>query len=400
MTKVAFIGGPFMSPYGKRSWEHLHKESRYDVVAFESDPARFDMSELDIPVRQLKWIDGYFELFGYEHVISRAAEKYLHLPTDYLLGVSNLVNEFDIIHTVENFTLFSLRAAIACRGTDTAFTFVANENIPYPPQQRNPFTRMVKRCVNVRADGITAVAPPSARALIHESVSAEMISIVPYDVDTDQFRPIDDVDPTRFDLSPELSDTTNILFVHELAKRKGVKHIVEAFERIDESFPNARLLLLGADNLIDSFSPDVGRQIRKRIDRNDAIHWIPSVDHNAMPHLYSLADVFTLPSVTTPTWEEQFGIAALEAMAAGLPTVVSDSGALSDVAAEGETSLVVPERSSSDLSTAFERLLSDSSLRQSFGEAGRRRAEEKFDPATVAQRRAAFFDETLAGSDS
>ena len=64
------------------------------------------------------------------------------------------------------------------------------------------------------------------------------------------------------------------------------------------------------------------------------------VHDDALAAFYDGLDVLAVPSLTTPTWVEQFGRVAVEAMAAGVPVVASDSGALPDVVAEA--GLLVP----------------------------------------------------------
>jgi len=72
MPRVALIRGPYLRPNGVRPWQHLHNHSRYEVTAFNSQPARFDTSDVDMPVEQLMWPDGMIDGFGYEYILSRA----------------------------------------------------------------------------------------------------------------------------------------------------------------------------------------------------------------------------------------------------------------------------------------------------------------------------------------
>jgi glycosyltransferase involved in cell wall biosynthesis len=79
-------------------------------------------------------------------------------------------------------------------------------------------------------------------------------------------------------------------------------------------------------------------------------------------------------------------ISILEAMAAGLPVVASDVGGVGELVADGSTGLLAPAGDAGALAAAVQRLLDDRELRHRMGEAGRRRAAERFD--IRAQRRA------------
>jgi glycosyltransferase involved in cell wall biosynthesis len=386
MVRVALIRGPYLRPDGVRPWEYLHNETDHEVVAFESDPPRFDTDPLSMPVRQLSWPDGRLDLFGYEHIVSRAIRK-LRFPSDYLVGLSSLTDEFDVVHTSENFNLFSLQAARATRGTDTLFAYSAGENIPYPLYQHNPLLWRVKTSVNQCASGITTTTPLGKRALIHEGVSHEKLTVLPNAIDLDLFRPKTGVDPTDIGLPEELSTTTNLLFVHGLCEQKGTYDLLDAFRSLTRTHDDVRLILIGDNDLDDSSATFV--------DQSDAIVWCEHIPYTSMPDLYSLADVTVLPSVTMPNNEEQFGMAILEAMACETATVVTNVGGLPYVVDENETSLVVPERDPAALADALSTLLSDHERRARLAKNGRDRASEQFSPKTIGNRLADFYDSII-----
>ena len=85
------------------------------------------------------------------------------------------------------------------------------------------------------------------------------------------------------------------------------------------------------------------------------------------------ANVFVLSSRS-----EGMPLSVLEAMAAGLPVVASDVGGLAEVVIEGETGFLVPPGEPGSLADRLGRLVDDPELREALGQAGRRRAEERF----------------------
>src|SRR5438270_4420063 len=114
---------------------------------------------------------------------------------------------------------------------------------------------------------------------------------------------------------------------------------------------------------------------------------------SAMIELYTHAAVFCCPSIYEP-----FGIINLEAMACGTAVVASAVGGIKEVVVDGETGFLVPleqmkespfeplnpEKFSRDLAARINQLMKDRQLREKFGQAGRKRAEEKFGWSAIA----------------
>jgi glycosyltransferase involved in cell wall biosynthesis len=125
------------------------------------------------------------------------------------------------------------------------------------------------------------------------------------------------------------------------------------------------------------------------------------VDRNAVIELYSHAAVFCCPSIYEP-----FGIINLEAMACETAVVASAVGGIKEVVVDGETGFLVPleqmkespfepldsEKFSRDLAAKINQLMGDIRLREKFGKAGRKRAEEKFSWSAIAQKTKALYE--------
>ena len=107
-------------------------------------------------------------------------------------------------------------------------------------------------------------------------------------------------------------------------------------------------------------------------------------DERLMPLILSSADIF----VGTAT-EEAFGQTLLEASACGIPVVAFDRGGVSDIVVNEETGLLVKNLDASELEAAINRLLADSSLRDTLGKNARKRVESRF---TLAKQADAWTD--------
>lgn len=104
------------------------------------------------------------------------------------------------------------------------------------------------------------------------------------------------------------------------------------------------------------------------------VHRGVSPNSPELRELHRIADVFVLPSRA-----ECFGIATVEAMASGLPVVVSDVGGTSDIVDHGRSGYIVPAGDERALGGALQRLLDDDVVRREMGANGRAIAEDRFD---------------------
>jgi glycosyltransferase involved in cell wall biosynthesis len=163
-------------------------------------------------------------------------------------------------------------------------------------------------------------------------------------------------------------------FVGRLIPEKGVSLLLEALHRLNDL--EWRVLILGSGPL-ESEITGKWQEIF-----GDRLIYRKAVPHADVPPYIRAMDIFVLPSYTTPTWKEQFGLVIAEAMLAGVPCIGSSSGAIPDVIGPG--GLVFKENNGDDLVRTLERLLVDSSLRKSLAENAQRFALQNYTHAAVA----------------
>jgi glycosyltransferase involved in cell wall biosynthesis len=106
-------------------------------------------------------------------------------------------------------------------------------------------------------------------------------------------------------------------------------------------------------------------------------------------------DIVVLPSLTTSRWKEQFGRAAVEAMACGIPVIGSDSGEIPTVLSRTGGGVTFPEGDARALAAEIRSLLSDPQARRQLGERGRDGVSRYFSLRTVASELAAALESEL-----
>lgn len=226
--------------------------------------------------------------------------------------------------------------------------FEARYNYLYPVL--TPLIKMIWR----RAAAVTAISVEQER-LAHRTMPDLPLVRIPNGVDTGLFAPA----------SGETTRPFTVICVARLIERKGQHHLLQAFARLRSCCDRPlQLTFVGTG--------DAEAQLRELADRlqvADAVAFKGFLAREQMPPIYREADVFVLPSQ-----QEGMSIALLEAMASGLPVIVTDTGGTAELVAQGQNGEIIPWSDVPTLTRALQNLLNSDSLRRQMGAESRRRA--------------------------
>jgi alpha-maltose-1-phosphate synthase len=193
-----------------------------------------------------------------------------------------------------------------------------------------------------------------------------------------------------------------VLFVGRIARQKGIIHLVNAIKYMNPGFQV--VLCAGAPDTPE-IAEEMGGAVGEAQSKRDGVIWIDKmVTKDVVFQLYTHAAVFVCPSIYEP-----FGIINLEAMACETAVVAAAVGGIKEVVVDGETGFLVsleqmdtspfepvnPDQFSRDLAAKINILMADEPLRKKFGEAGRRRAVEKFSWASIAAETKKMYESLL-----
>jgi len=207
-------------------------------------------------------------------------------------------------------------------------------------------------------------------------------------VNTERFRPGRD-ESVRAEFGLDLEAPVAV-FVGRPIREKGLPELLQAFARVREQLPGARLLLIGA-TMMGSGNPDGLEEVRGWVNDwgiEDAVHLAGM--RTDVERLLRGADLLVLPS-----HREGMPRSILEAMATGLPVVATDIRGCREEVVDGETGLLVAIHDPVRLADAILRILDDPEKRRAMGDAGRRRVEELFDEEKVLDRQIEVFRRLL-----
>ena len=179
-----------------------------------------------------------------------------------------------------------------------------------------------------------------------------------------------------------------VLCPARLDPQKNHGMLLRAFERVHRELPDAVLLLAGGRQLGSEVYERDLHALADLIEVDGAVRWLGV--RSDMRRLLAACDVVALAS----DWEG-FGLALLEAMAAGRPVVATAVGGVPEVVSDGETGILVPAGDMFGFAEALARLLRDDTTRHRMGVAAARRAGGTFALDRMRAATQAVYDEVL-----
>ena len=168
-----------------------------------------------------------------------------------------------------------------------------------------------------------------------------------------------------------------------LTRRKGITHLVAAFQQVADRYPQACLRIVGDGEERPHLEEQIavlGLEGRVTLLGNQI----------EVPRLMNQFDIFVLPSI----WEP-FGLAIAEAMACAKPVVATNVGGIPEIVEHNRTGILVPPAEVAPLADALALLLGNEVLRAQFGRMGRKRFLDRFDSRTMAAKYQMLYDSLL-----
>ena len=339
---------------------------------------------LDIPLERVVPGPGkanyiYFRKSTEFYKVSRTLVKWLNRS----------VADYDVVHIHALFSFSSFAAARAARRARVPYVVrplgVLNE---WGMQNRR---RLVKRWSlkmielpilrGASAIHYTAEAERREAATAHPEIASFRSVVIPIPIEPGQ-----PSDPSRFyDRFPVAAQRRVILFLSRLDPKKGVELLLAAFREIRDEFPDALLVVAG------SGEKTYGESLRQKAndlgcDRD--VLWTGFIAGEEKAALLAAASLFVLPS-----YSENFGIAAAEALAVGIPSILSEHVAIAHDAAAAGAALIVPCQAG-DIAKGMRELLSDGAWRERLGVQSRALIRERFSLEAVGAQLMELYQST------
>lgn len=311
----------------------------------------------------------------------------------------------DIVHCHTWYAQFAGILSKLCYGTPLIITTHSLE--PLRPWKRAQLGRgydassWIEKTAIEMADRIIAVSSDTKQDILkHFNVADDKIEVIYNGIDLDQYQVTTATDALdKYSVDKEIPF---VLFVGRITQQKGIIHLVNAIEHLDE---NVQVVLCAGAPDTKAIAAEMEEAVKRVTAKRDNVIWISEMlDKKDVIQLYSAASVFCCPSIYEP-----FGIINVEAMACNTAVVASSVGGIKEVVVDGKTGILVqlaqdqqppyeasnPQQFSLDLAMAINRLMRDKNLRERMATAGRKRVEEYFDWKSIAQQTKNLYQKVL-----
>lgn len=281
--------------------------------------------------------------------------------------------QFDMVHVHALFSHASVSAARAAR----------KQNVPYIIRPLGVLNRygLTQRRAMLKRISLAWIERPLLRdaAAMHYTSKAEQLEaeaagacapafVIPLGIDLARFGKLAGADLflSRF---PQAKGKPIVLFLSRLDPKKGLDILLPAFAEVKELNPQAMLVVAGSGD--ETFTRNM-KVLAAELELGDSVLWPGFLEGEMKLSALAAATVFVLPS-----YSENFGIALVEAMAAGVPCLTTEGVAVAGDVAENKAGLVA-KPIVSDLACSLNRVLSDSALRERLSASARSLARKRF----------------------
>jgi glycosyltransferase involved in cell wall biosynthesis len=278
-----------------------------------------------LPVIQERLTESAHNLF------SRRLAKHIPADTDIVIGLSSFSLEA-IIHAKENGKIAIMDHGSLHQRLERQLLAEENElwrlSGASPPV---PSWIIAKEEAEFQAaDRIMVLSQVAKHSMVNEGIPGEKIFVNPCGVNLSDFRP------------GEKSDNVfRIIQCGGIIPRKGVQYLLQAFCELQ--LPRAELWFIGGGLEHSSL-----RSIIQRY-RTENVHFKGSIQQNQLYQYYRQGSIFVLASIA-----DGFGLVVPQAMACGLPVIVTENVGAADIVTDGETGFVIPIR---DVNSLQQKLL-------------------------------------------
>ena len=320
--RVVLLRGQLANPWDLQPWEKL--TDRFDVSVVVTGSNLYGLSPLDLPIVHVRALSDSLPR-------GRLRDFWAGAPFNRYVGLESKLAGTAIVHTAELGAWFTAEAARGKQEHGYKLVLTVWETIPFINAYRRRVTRANRRRAAAAGDLFLASTQRARNTLLLEGVPKSRIEVAPPGIAIERFR------------AAALSSTPVpehvIVSPGRLVWEKGHQDVLRAVAALHKGLVGTvarpRLLIVGV-------GPEEGR-LRKHareLGIADVVEFRSSVSYDEMPSVYASASCMVLASLPTRSWEEQFGMVLVEAMAAGLSIVTTESGAIPEVA--GDSSRYFP----------------------------------------------------------
>ena len=181
-----------------------------------------------------------------------------------------------------------------------------------------------------------------------------------------------------------------ILYLGRLVYEKGVQNLIGAMTKILSNYHDAKLVICGKGGMMDEL-----KQEARNLGIENKVYFAGYCDSKKIQKMYKCADIAVFPSTYEP-----FGIVALEAMLAGVPTVVSDVGGLNEIVEHGVDGMKSYAGNSNSIADSVLTLLFDAKLCSAVSKNAVKKVKEMYSWNKIAQDTHYVYEQAICQTEA
>ena len=237
--------------------------------------------------------------------------------------------------------------------------------------------------LHARASEFTGIVPPSHNLPQRDVLIANSRTVADYSRDPNAVVIYPGINVSDFFVPRTAHRGIVIGTACRLELIKGLNHLIDSLTVLAPEFPDLRLEIAGDGSMRGDLE-----QKSSQLGVSGIVSFLGWRED--LPSVMAGWDIFVLPSL-----DEGFGVAALEAMAAGLPVIASAAGGLCELVQNGETGWLVPPAAPAEIAQRVRELIHDGRMREAMGTAGRQRALHLFPISRMVEQTIAVYDKLI-----
>lgn len=386
--KIGIFSDKGMGKWLVQSFEPLSEIA--DITLFipennKHDPSNFNLPKHTLTHKKETWLSikhsiRYFKRWIYDNEGLTHVDFYPFSLAEHFSS-----HKYDVILTKSDRSLYTLASLKDRFGYKLVYRYPFTLPFTHIFNKRSEFAR---RKSFKKIDHFICISETARNNLEYEGISSSKIDVVHNSVDLSFFSPGKKDNSLMDKLKIDKKDKI-IIFIGKLTSWKNPFTLLYASKLLLKQGIRLKLLLAGQGAQKANLKKTV-----ELLHLSDNVIFLDYIENSEINRYYRLADILVMPSITKIDWEDQFPFAVVEAMASGLPVIVTESGGMPELIGDGGR--IYPQGNYRMLARELYELLTDDSLRITIGTISRKRTEKIFDNKKNSQKIYSVFKKIVS----
>jgi len=369
--RIGIFADKGMGKWFVQSFEPLSETA--DITLFIPENNKHDPSTFNLPKHilthkhetwlSIKNINRYLKRWLQDNECLTHVEFYPFSLSEHFSS-----HQYDVILTKAERSLYTLSSLKDSFGYKLVYRYPFTLPFTHIFDKRSEFVR--KKSFN-KIDHFICISETARKNLEYEGVEPSKIDVVHNSIDLSFFS-LGEKDSKLMNKLNISKDDYVIIFVGKLVSWKNPFTLLYASKILVQKGLSIKLVFIGQGAQKSNLW-----KTAELLKLTNNIVFLNFIENTELNRYYRLADVFVMPSMTTIVWEDQFPFAVIEAMASGLPVIVTESGGMPELV--GSVGRIYPQGNYRELAKHLYEILTDKQLREIMAINSRKRAEEMFD---------------------